>query len=51
MPVEGATQAPEIGGGRMLSVLSSSAVVVDGEDRVLQASHAARSFGLVKGVA
>ncbi len=33
----------------VLSVLSSSAVVVDGEDRVLQASHAARSFGLVKG--
>jgi two-component system, OmpR family, sensor histidine kinase SenX3 len=33
----------------VLSVLSSSAVVLDGEDRVLQASAAARSFGLVRG--
>jgi two-component system, OmpR family, sensor histidine kinase SenX3 len=33
----------------VLSVLSSSAVVLDGEDRVLQASDAARSFGLVEG--
>jgi two-component system, OmpR family, sensor histidine kinase SenX3 len=33
----------------VLSVLSSSAVVLDGADRVLQASHAAQSFGLVKG--
>jgi two-component system, OmpR family, sensor histidine kinase SenX3 len=33
----------------VLSVLSSSAVVLDGADRVLPASHAARSFGLVKG--
>ena len=33
----------------MLSVLSSSAVVVDSEDRVLRASAAARSFGIVKG--
>ena len=33
----------------VLSVLSSSAVVLDREDRVLQASEAARSFGLVKG--
>jgi two-component system sensor histidine kinase SenX3 len=33
----------------VLSVLSSSAVVVDGEDRVLRASAAARTFGLVKG--
>ncbi|HEX4255529.1 MAG TPA: ATP-binding protein [Streptosporangiaceae bacterium] len=33
----------------VLSVLSSSAVVLDAEDRVLQASDAARSFGLVKG--
>ena len=32
----------------VLSVLSSSAVVLDREDRVLQASEAARSFGLVK---
>jgi two-component system, OmpR family, sensor histidine kinase SenX3 len=33
----------------VLSVLSSSAVVLDGEDRVLRASAAARTFGLVKG--
>jgi two-component system sensor histidine kinase SenX3 len=33
----------------VLSVLSSSAVVVDSNDRVLRASAAARSFGLVKG--
>ena len=33
----------------MLSVLPSSAVVVDHEDRVLRASSAARAFGLVKG--
>jgi two-component system sensor histidine kinase SenX3 len=33
----------------VLSVLSSSAVVLDSEDRVLRASEAARSFGLVKG--
>jgi two-component system, OmpR family, sensor histidine kinase SenX3 len=33
----------------VLSVLSSSAVVLDSEDRVLQASAAARSFGLVRG--
>jgi len=33
----------------VLSVLSSSAVVLDGEDRVLRASSAARTFGLVKG--
>jgi len=33
----------------VLKVLSSSAVVLDGADRVLQASDAARSFGLVKG--
>ncbi|HEY2577919.1 MAG TPA: ATP-binding protein [Streptosporangiaceae bacterium] len=32
----------------VLSVLSSSAVVLDSEDRVLRASSAARSFGLVK---
>ncbi|MEV4253400.1 ATP-binding protein [Spirillospora sp. NPDC049652] len=31
----------------VLSVLRSSAVVVDGEDRVLRASSAARAFGLV----
>ena len=33
----------------VLSVLSSSAVVVDSEDRVLRASAAARAFGIVKG--
>ncbi len=33
----------------VLSVLSSSAVVLDSNDRVLRASAAARSFGLVKG--
>ena len=33
----------------VLSVLSSSAVVLDSEDRVLQASAAARTFGLVDG--
>src|SRR5215468_10381946 len=33
----------------VLSVLSSSAVVLDNNDRVLSASAAARSFGLVKG--
>ncbi len=33
----------------VLAVLSSSAVVIDSNDRVLQASEAARSFGLVDG--
>jgi two-component system, OmpR family, sensor histidine kinase SenX3 len=33
----------------VLSVLSSSAVVLDSSDRVLRASAAARAFGLVKG--
>jgi two-component system, OmpR family, sensor histidine kinase SenX3 len=33
----------------VLAVLSSSAVVIDSHDRVLQASEAARSFGLVEG--
>jgi two-component system, OmpR family, sensor histidine kinase SenX3 len=33
----------------VLTVLSSSAVVLDSQDRVLRASSAARSFGLVKG--
>ncbi len=32
----------------VLGVLSSSAVVIDSNDRVLQASEAARAFGLVK---
>src|SRR3974377_1202822 len=33
----------------VLSLLSSSAVVLDNEDRVLRASAAARTFGLVRG--
>src|SRR5262249_58477279 len=33
----------------VLSVLSSSAVVLDSNDRVLRASAAARAFGMVKG--
>src|SRR5215469_6920170 len=33
----------------VLAVLSSSAVVIDSDDRVLQASEAARSLGLVSG--
>lgn len=33
----------------VLAVLSSAAVVIDSSDRVLQASAAARSFGLVQG--
>jgi two-component system, OmpR family, sensor histidine kinase SenX3 len=33
----------------VLAVLSSSAVVLDSDDRVLQASDAARAFGLVSG--
>jgi two-component system, OmpR family, sensor histidine kinase SenX3 len=33
----------------VLGVLSSSAVVIDSHDRVLQASQTARSFGLVQG--
>ncbi|MGI5325766.1 sensor histidine kinase [Actinomadura nitritigenes] len=33
----------------VLSVLRSSAVVLDGEDRVLRASSAARAFGMVSG--
>jgi two-component system, OmpR family, sensor histidine kinase SenX3 len=38
-----------VGVASVLSVLPSSAVVVDQEDRVLRASSAARAFGLVKG--
>jgi two-component system sensor histidine kinase SenX3 len=37
------------GGGTVLSVLRSSAVVVDTEDRVLQASAPAHALGLVRG--
>ena len=42
-----ATRIPA-GLASVLSVLSSSAVVLDNHDRVLSASAAARSFGLVK---
>jgi two-component system sensor histidine kinase SenX3 len=44
-------QPPRLPAGiaSVLSVLSSSAVVLDNEDRVLRASSAARAFGLVKG--
>jgi two-component system sensor histidine kinase SenX3 len=38
-----------VGIAAVLSVLSSSAVVIDSDDHVLRASSAARSFGLVKG--
>jgi len=51
-----AEPAPPSDAGRLppgiasvLSVLSSSAVVIDSEDRVLQASLAARAYGLVSG--
>ena len=43
-----ATRLPS-GVASVLSVLSSSAVVLDNNDRVLRASAAARSYGLVKG--
>ena len=51
-PRSRATQPPTRlppGIASVLSVLSSSAVVVDSNDRVLRASSAARAFGLVKG--
>jgi two-component system sensor histidine kinase SenX3 len=38
-----------VGLSAVLDVLSSSAVVISSDDRVLQASEAARSFGLVEG--
>jgi two-component system sensor histidine kinase SenX3 len=47
-PAHQATRLPP-GIAAVLSVLSSSAVVVDSNDRVLRASAAARAFGLVKG--
>ena len=47
-PRQAATRLPP-GIASVLSVLSSSAVVLDSNDRVLRASAAARSFGLVKG--
>jgi two-component system, OmpR family, sensor histidine kinase SenX3 len=47
----GPQQSPRLppGVASVLSVLPSSAVVVDHEDHVLRASSAARAFGLVKG--
>jgi two-component system sensor histidine kinase SenX3 len=45
--VPAAIQLP-IGLSAVLDVLSSSAVVINSDDRVLQASEAARSFGLVE---
>ena len=49
----GAASAPHVrlpaGLSAVLGVLSSSAVVIDSHDRVLQASQTARSFGLVEG--
>jgi two-component system sensor histidine kinase SenX3 len=47
-PRQAATRLPP-GIASVLSVLSSSAVVLDNNDRVLRASAAARTFGLVKG--
>lgn len=48
---KGTSQPPRLPAGvaAVLSVLPSSAVVIDHEDRVLRASSAARAFGLVKG--
>ncbi|HEX9034281.1 MAG TPA: hypothetical protein VF834_20750, partial [Streptosporangiaceae bacterium] len=43
-----ATRLPA-GLAAVLGVLSSSAVVLDSNDRVLRASEAARTFGLVEG--
>ena len=47
-PESGSVRLPA-GLSAVLAVLSSSAVVIDSDDRVLQASEAARSFGLVEG--
>jgi two-component system sensor histidine kinase SenX3 len=43
------TAAVPAGVASVLSVLRSSAVVIDSDDRVLRASSAARAFGLVSG--
>jgi two-component system, OmpR family, sensor histidine kinase SenX3 len=48
-PVASAPDRMPAGIAAVLGVLSSSAVVIDSNDRVLQASEAARTFGLVKG--
>ena len=47
-PDAGSVRLP-VGISAVLGVLSSSAVVISSDDRVLQASEAARSFGLVEG--
>src|SRR5258708_29311341 len=47
-PVAGPVRLPA-GLSAVLAVLSSSAVVLDSDDLVLEASEAARSFGLVEG--
>jgi two-component system sensor histidine kinase SenX3 len=49
MTVDTAPPGLPAGIDSVLSVLSSSAVVLDGDDRVLRASAAARAFGLVDG--
>ncbi len=46
---DGARHPLPAGIAAVLAVLSSSAVVLDSADRVLQASEAARTFGLVEG--
>jgi two-component system sensor histidine kinase SenX3 len=50
-PVDVPAQASGVPSGvaSVLSVLRSSAVVIDSDDRVLRASSAARAFGLVSG--
>jgi two-component system sensor histidine kinase SenX3 len=50
-PVDAPTPLSSLPSGvaSVLSVLPSSAVVIDGDDRVLRASSAARAFGLVSG--
>ncbi|RAY11368.1 two-component sensor histidine kinase [Actinomadura craniellae] len=48
-PAAPQTSALPAGIASVLSVLRSSAVVVDAEDRVLRASSAARAFGMVSG--
>jgi two-component system sensor histidine kinase SenX3 len=47
-PAEPGPDGLPAGLSAVLGVLSSSAVVIDSHDRVLQASEAARAFGLVK---
>jgi two-component system sensor histidine kinase SenX3 len=49
VPSQAPTSGLPPGVASVLSVLPSSAVVVDAEDRVLRASSAARAFGMVSG--